>query len=142
MIRFHDWHHRLSEYFAATRARAFAWGDQDCMLWAYGAVEAMTGVDLGADYRGKYSTEQGAARMLRRVGGAGVELAAAKLQSDAGLEEIGPLYAQRGDLVLVRSPRGPALAVVALAGDCAWCCGQEGIEAAPIADYLRAWRVG
>ena len=66
--RLPDWEERLHAFMLAGRERAFAWGEWDCILFATAAAAEMTGVDKAAAYRGRYSTRQGAARILRRLG--------------------------------------------------------------------------
>ncbi|RVB25587.1 hypothetical protein EN918_26755, partial [Mesorhizobium sp. M7A.F.Ca.CA.004.05.1.1] len=60
------------------------------------AVEAITGTDPAADIRGKYKTEAGAARILRKRGFGDVEMALASL-----FPPVGRLMAQRGDIGVV-----------------------------------------
>jgi len=64
-----DWVARLSEYIRSHRDKPFVWGERDCMLFAAGAYQAMTGKDVAEPYRG-YSTAQEAKRVLRSHGGA------------------------------------------------------------------------
>lgn len=63
--RLFDWRSRLSAYVAACHPVPFAWGTHDCVLFASGAVEAMTGIDLAANVRGQYADRSGARRVLR-----------------------------------------------------------------------------
>ena len=52
----------------------FAWGTNDCCLFVCDVILAMTGTDLGEDYRGEYSTaEEAAALISEATGGGGVE---------------------------------------------------------------------
>lgn len=142
MARFPDWHGRLSDHIQGARGKRFAWGEHDCALWAFGAIQAMTGLDLGARFRGKYKSEAGAARLMRRFAGGGLLELAEKLAEEFGFAVWDtPLKAQRGDLVLVPTERGPALGIVALHGICVWCVGRKGLATLPLASCLRAWRV-
>lgn len=92
-MRCADWEARLAAYIDS--APAFAWGRNDCGLFAAGAVEAMTGVDHGAPFRGRYRTELGAARALRRAG--------LETSGDAATAALGDpvplLCLSRGDVV-------------------------------------------
>lgn len=66
--RFDDWHDRLATYFAIVDETPFEWGTHDCALFAASAIQRMTGVDIAADFRGKYSDNIGAALALREYG--------------------------------------------------------------------------
>lgn len=51
------------------RAAPFSWGDVDCGLGlAAPVILAVTGKDLGAPFRGTYSTSLGAMKVLRQHG--------------------------------------------------------------------------
>ena len=51
-----DWRPRLTEYLARVAGARFRPGQHDCALFAAGAVEAMTGHDPAAEWRGTYRT--------------------------------------------------------------------------------------
>jgi hypothetical protein len=66
MTRFDDWPERLEKFLAQSKDKAsLEWGSFDCCLFSCDAVLAITGVDLAADFRGEYSSEMGAAKLLR-----------------------------------------------------------------------------
>lgn len=69
MPRLRDWQCRLSACLAERWARPFAWGLQDCCLFAADCAYAVTGVDPAADERGTYDTPASAARLLAGLGG-------------------------------------------------------------------------
>ncbi|MFS0771031.1 DUF6950 family protein [Sphingomonas sp. 1P08PE] len=96
MIRLPDWEQRLHDYLAGLEGAEFVWGKMDCALFAAGAVEAMTGEDPAAAYRGKYRSVAGSVRALKTYG-AGTLAATI----DAGFEEREVGFARRGDLVMV-----------------------------------------
>ena len=105
--RLPDWQPRLVAYLARVSAAPFAFGQHDCALFAAGAVEAMTGTDPAARWRGKYATAaQGLAR-LRRVGIADATDLCAQLFADVPV-----LMAAPGDLAVIDTPDGPAMGVV------------------------------
>ena len=58
-MRLHDWEHRLTRYVTEVACTGFAHGSHDCALFAAGAVEAITGIDPGARWRGRYSSFKG-----------------------------------------------------------------------------------
>src|SRR5579875_1052465 len=99
----------LDAYLRDTASKPFAWGSNDCCLFAANAIEAMTGVDIADDFRGKYTDEASAFALIKLVtGGSTVADAAAYCANKHGLKEWlnkdgkpTPLRALRGDLVVV-----------------------------------------
>lgn len=63
-----DWRFCLTEYLEGKKCQNFKYGYNDCALFAAGAIEAMTGEDIAANYRGKYSTYIGGLRKVRADG--------------------------------------------------------------------------
>lgn len=143
-----DWERRVNDYLATIRKSGHKWGggdnETDCALAWAGAIEAMTGVDLMAEFRGKYETEEGALALIEAKGFADLP----SLLDDM-LPRVTRSSAQRGDLVMVK---GGALALawgeVALAiGEFRATPGGDllypaGIVRVPRADWRKAWRIG
>ena len=112
---------------------AFSWGGSDCCLFVCDGIEAMTGTDPGARWRGLYLSEKGARRVLRDNGG---------VRGLASLilgEPIPPPLAGRGDVVLIDTPDGEALALCIGANIAAQ--GATGIEFHPPSAAKAAWKV-
>ena len=135
MNRLEDWPERLAAYVDARRSALFVWGEHDCVLFAAGAIEAITGVDVAADARGGYSTGPQALRWLddrpleavvtRRLG-----------------QPVSGAFAQRGDVALVTSDYpgfDHALAVVL--GPHLAVPGARGLVYRRLTDAIVAWRV-
>lgn len=106
-MRYPDWRARLEAYFRQVGREPFAWGRHDCALFLAGAVEAMTGEDYAAPFRGRYKTPLGAQRVLRKEGFESLAAVAS-----AHLKEIPPAAARVGDGALVRVEGIEALGVV------------------------------
>jgi len=102
-----DWRARLGAYLAAEARRPFEYGTSDCALFAAGAVDAMTGTDPSANYRGRYTTLRGGLRILRKDGFRNHVERAAVL-----LDEVPPRRARVGDIAVVETADGPSLGVV------------------------------
>ena len=110
-------------------------GEHDCALFAAGAVEAMTGDDFGADYRGRYKTLAGGYRRLKKLGFESHADLAASI-----LEEIHPSRAMVGDLAAVDGDGGISLGIVQ--GEGILVLNPEGrIGAVPLLTARRAFRV-
>lgn len=130
--RRHDWMLQLAAVVSARLAAPFAWGANDCCLFAADCVHAITGQDPAADLRGTYTTELGAGRVLQAHGGI----------TGLACDRLGPVIradlAQPGDVGLVWMVRRPTLAV---------CVGQHfmapgvcGLVVVPTNEVQRAWR--
>ena len=107
MTRREDWFVRLSGFLAVAERCAFVPGQFDCALFAAGAVEAMTGVDLAAHWRGRYRSLRGGLRVLRSEGYRDhIDLVRAHFPP------IAPSMAGVGDLGVIETDSGPALGLV------------------------------
>lgn len=135
MRRLPDWRTRLTVYMLAHADSSFAFGRHDCGLFAAGAIEAMTGTDPGAPYRGGYESFKGALKRLRRAGHADHVALAGTLYP-----EIAPAFARPGDLAAVGTAEGPALGIVQ--GEHVYLAGETGLRLVPLTDAVRAWRIG
>lgn len=102
LIRHDDWQERLSRYFESVADRRFEWGQHDCALFAASAVEAMTGVDILAEFRGQYSSRVGAAKALREIG----QGTLIKTFNHRLGRWKRPALAQRGDIVMFQNSAG------------------------------------
>jgi hypothetical protein len=143
-----DWPTLLFHFIEARRNTPFAWGRQDCCLFACDGILAQTGLDPAAGlFRGKYRDALGAARLVRKHGG--VEAIATKVCTGLGYHPVPVLMAQRGDVVLLSARaagsagmfgREPVLGLC-LGGEAAFT-GQAGLVFHPVANCRKAWRVG
>lgn len=135
MNRTRGWQGRLVAYLASSATTPFAPGVHDCALFAAGAVAAMTGIDPAAAYRGRYTTERGGWRVLRRDGFADhIALAAAHLRTRGEDERARP-----GDLAVIPTVTGPALGVVQ--GQMAYALGPDGLRLVPLAQAVTVFEV-
>lgn len=135
--RLPDWPARLVAYLEFQRGTRFAWGSADCVHFAAGAVEAITGRQV---LPARWASAAEAARLLRAVGG----LSGAVASVLPALP--GPLSAMRGDVVLVQAPSvgGRARRQWLAVADGArwWMPGPTGLACGDMALAVRAWGVG
>lgn len=103
LTRIKDWDRRLAAVTTRHIKTPSQWGESDCILKVADAVEAVTGNDLARTMRGKYHTELGAAKLLKKRKCDNVEQLL-----DKYFEPVGRLMAQRGDVVAV--DQGDAIA--------------------------------
>ena len=133
-MRTPNWKLALIQYVGESARKPFAFGSHDCALFAAGAVLAMTGVDLAAKWRGKYTTLNGGLLALKRAGYADhVALAAANFKA------IAPAFAAPGDLAVIDGPEGAALGVVQ--GEGVYVLTQGGMGMLPLTHARTAFRV-
>ncbi|MFZ0662535.1 MAG: hypothetical protein WAM66_07585 [Acidobacteriaceae bacterium] len=131
------------QFLLARAATPFAWGANDCCLFAADAIESFTGVDLAEDFRGKYHDEASAMALIRQLAGtATVEGAVLYCAQTHDLAEwSAPLFAQRGDLVLVEDAGRLVSGVVHLNGRHVAVVGESGLKRLPIRGVKRAWKI-
>jgi hypothetical protein len=139
----------LNDFLIARAFMPFSWGVNDCALFVADAIEAMTGTDIAADFRG-YTDEAGAWDAIRRVRGAvlGVSGADAVVTVDAaaeycaqkfGLEEAAfPLQARRGDFCTFMQAGRLMLGLIHLNGRDIVTPGAKGLERTAIAEMAIA----
>lgn len=132
--RLPDWPQRLHACITAARNKRFAWGAHDCFTFAAGCVQAITGADPLADFRGAYHGRAQAHALLAQMGG--VQAAATSRMG----EPIALAMCGVGDIVLTSSARGQFLAV---------CNGQtllapaaKGLAVLGLETAVLGWRVG
>lgn len=146
MPRLKGWRPALFAAIDAHRGKPFQWGVHDCAVLAADAVAAMTGEDLAAAYRGKYTDRDGAGLLLAEHG----FLDAVALAADR-FEEIPVSRAGVGDLAAI--PIGSNSVPVELQGVGSLALGivtgpviavmtAKGLSSVPLAAAVRAFRVG
>ena len=129
-----DWRLHFDALISERMHRPFAWGVNDCALFAADCVLTITGVDLAAGLRGHRTARQ-ALRTIRRHGDL-LGIASSGLGAPAGVHN-----ATEGDVLLVGMGKRTALGVM-LGGGMLVGPGAGGLCSAPLTDALCAWRVG
>lgn len=118
--------------FLAERARMpFAWGSaaNDCISFYAAAARAMADHDPIEGL--KWSSEIGAARVIRRLGG----LAAAV---SSRMTPVAPAFAMRGDAAAVEHPEH-GLSLMLVEGETLVAPGERGLERHPRSAMIFAW---
>lgn len=135
LVRLPDWETRLADLIAERWASPLEFGAHDCCLWGADVVDAQTGVDHGAIFRGTYTDAEGAAAALREHGGGTI-----KLTFDMFLPKRAVADLRRGDLAMTGKGRQAAVGVVI--GAEALFIGAAGLERRERALWARGWGVG
>lgn len=147
MTTMHKKHGATIAYHNFLLARAkvdFQWGTNDCALFAADGIEAITGIDIAEDFRGKYIDEAGALAAIKSVaGGSSIADAAAYCAEKHAMKEWPkPLFAQRGDLVVFENGANLIAGLVHLSGRHVVTVGPEGLYRFCITSVKRAWHTG
>jgi len=130
-----NWHSSLNQYLRDNLSTPFAWGTFDCCLFTAAAVEAITGTHPLPQIVGRYRTELGAARALKKYGQGTIK---ATLNHLFGA--IKPrLQVCRGDVALVETELGDAAGIVM--GGHVWVVTPNGLTALPISCIKHCWEV-
>ena len=127
---------RLDLFLQEKRAEPFAWGVNDCCLFACDWVAILTGRDLASDLRG-YPSALAAWRLVKKLGG--VEQIASDRCALNGWPEVRITMATQGDVVSCDTRHGPALGVC-FGHICAFP-GPRGIVFRKLLECRKAWRI-
>lgn len=136
--RLDNWRSRYADFMDLTRRTPFVWGESDCAVgFAFGAIEAITGYDLGKEFKGKYASE---AQAVSVIAGKGAD----NLGDFIGLylPEQHTSEARAGDIGLVpdRSSLGGSLCIFDASG--VFVKTEQGHGMLPRKDAVRSFRVG
>ncbi|GED45276.1 hypothetical protein HME01_11280 [Vreelandella aquamarina] len=133
MPRYRDWTTQLHHVIQAASERPFSWGEFDCCLFTADCCIAICGIDPAEKYRGRYTTEIGAKRVLRNTHGS--------LEGawDACFKRVPVAMRQRGDVVLFDSENGRCVGVVW--ANAIWAVTDDGVHRVR-AEPLICWSVG
>lgn len=157
MKRLPHWEFRLAAHFQKLQTTPFQWGLFDCALAVCDAADAISGLSIASNFRGKYSTEEGAIAILggdpSAPLGACLGAFAANIAAQNSFREwtyrtsAAPKMAHRGDAVLINNSLmggafSTALGTVDLTGRYAWCAASRGFIRVPMRRWLRAWHIG
>lgn len=134
LVRLENWEQRLNDFLAAHSDAVHRYGAIDCVLFPAAIVEALTGEDPGAPYRGTYDGQVGALRLLAKLGAESpTELI------DRYLPRVIRPMARRGDIVMTYDGQ---TAVVFGEDALGICEDKAGFQRIPRARWQRAWRIG
>lgn len=125
----------LSSHIRRGDAEPFEFGRLDCCLWVADWVKLQTGFDPAADWRGQYSTRDEYRHLLLTRGN--LIRVATRAMQQIGATPILPADAKPGDVGVIMTEDGPALAIRDRA---AWAA-KTGDRLARTPDALRAWRL-
>lgn len=132
--RISNWPTELNNFIETRRATPFQWGKNDCALFAADAVLAITGIDHAAEYRGRYTTRIGSARVLLRSG-----IKDLRELLSLYFDELAPASVRRGDLACFDTGNGPTIGVCV--GQYIVAPGAAGLEWIPMTIVEEGWSI-
>ena len=132
LTRLRDWPERLDALLRARAETPFAWGHNDCCIFAADVVQALTGHDPMRALRGLYASRRDAQRLLGTLGGF-----EATITGVLG-PRISSMQVTVGDVLLIHNAGREMLAVCN--GVSAVAPGRAGLVAVPVVDVRAAWR--
>jgi hypothetical protein len=128
-VRLPDWPARLDAYLRSRRDMPFAWGSNDCGMFAAGAVEAITGEKPG-DW--SYSGDKAALRLI--AAGGGLPAILDGIYPRRPVERL-----QRGDIGLLQAGDWEYLSVIW--NEFAYTPGPDAVVMRRTLDCVAGWAV-
>ena len=131
-----DWAARLHKHIDAGKTKAFDWAEHNCGChWAAGAVKAVTGKNLAAEYDAK--TAKGLMAAMKSNGFKNVaDLVASKLP------EIAVSQAVFGDIAAIPVDDGFGFTLGIVNGETILVLREDGLGIMPLFSAKRAFKVG
>ena len=142
MKRKENWKQSLTEFLAHARRTNFEWGKNDCCMFACDAIQAMTGEDLGSEFRGLYDDEASAMLSLLELGYTGIENLVEKKFLSRDVLEIPVSMAMQGDVVVLESNETPFGATIGIClGAFSIIPGEKELIKFKTRRFKRAWNI-
>lgn len=136
ILRRADWQGCLTVYLAKVAHAPFRPGRFDCALFAAGAVQAMTGHDLAAPWRGVYGDLDSGRAALEAGGVTALAGLVAPYFAEIAIDQ-----ARAGDLAIIAGRDGhDAFAVVQ--GSFLYAVGARGLDRVAMSEIKQAFKVG
>jgi hypothetical protein len=134
-----DWRRQLNAFVNSVRRRPHSWDGADCAVaFAGGAVLAITGADLVADWRGTFTTAAEAAAQLHERGFADV----AEAVSAVLPEHEHASQARVGDVMAIADETAFGYALGICNGASILVVRPDGLGLVDLLSAARAWKVG
>lgn len=138
LVRIEKWRGRFDAACDAMRRTPFSWGDNDCFVGLVGGLSAaLTGEDVSAPWRGRYTTAVGALRVLRNDGFDNLADLAGSV-----LPEIHISRARIGDVAAIPSDDGFGFTLGVVNGERIFVLRPEGFGTVDLMTAKRAFRLG
>lgn len=135
-MRFQNWEIRFNSFIEENKNKTFKYGEYDCSLFVFGAINAMTGKDYSNDIKGFYRTRKESEEFLKEKGFNNLENACTYY---LGEPRININYTQRGDVVICKNGEDVMAAIVSLSGTYAWGVGKKKLQKIKKERWIKSW---
>ncbi|MCU8207697.1 hypothetical protein M2H05_15010 [Vibrio vulnificus] len=130
---------KLNEFLADYTGKGFATGVNDCALFVSNWALVVTGEDLAVPFRGRYKTDLGSARLIKKLGYKNLEDLVHREFDRVGKRRKSPLMAQRGDVAWVVGSQERVCGIVGAGG--VLVLGVSGLVSLPLSSIVCAWEI-
>lgn len=130
---------KLNTFLAKYADKDFATGVNDCALFVSDWTLELTGEDLAAPFRGRYKTDLGSARLIKKLGYKGLEDLVYREFDRIAKRRESTLIAQRGDVAWVNGSQERVCGVVGASG--VLVLGVTGLVSLPLSSIVCAWEI-
>jgi len=140
----YNWVSMLDNFILSKSGVEFSYGDFDCCLFVCDGIKAMTGVDVAAEFRGKYRSKTGAGKICKKDYGSwgkGVFGIASFVCEQVGFKSVAQSYAGRGDIVYLEPAGVGAMGLISTCGRKVVTAGRVGVTFTPKNDGMVYWRI-
>ncbi|MBE4620985.1 DUF6950 family protein [Vibrio navarrensis] len=130
---------KLNAFLANYADKDFATGVNDCALFVSDWTLELTGEDLAAPFRGRYKTDLGSARLIKKLGYQSLEDLVSKEFDRVAVRRSSPLLAQRGDVAWIKGRKECVCGLVGPQG--VIVLGENGLNVLPMSSIQTAWEI-
>lgn len=132
LVRRDDWAPRFNTYIVEAQKLPFVWGEHDCCTFVADAILRMTDTDPMSQFRGQYTTEQGADEVVKEIGAGNLYKTLIRILG----KPVRGIYGRKGDVAFYEGCCGLVV------GRAAIFRGAEGFVMVPISRLQRAFKIG
>ena len=142
MRKLPDWVQRFEQVVLDAESREFDWVEHNCFTFASACFEAITGRSWLVN-QPKITSKRKALSIMAKYAKGGVEGAMVKMAGRFGMAEVSPLYAKRGDPVLIELDGEQLFATVDLTGRGVLAIRDDGLGLIrlELREIKRAWSI-
>lgn len=134
MNKLEGWEKRLNLIIESYLVTPFEWGKSDCLLFVADCINALSGIDIMADWRETYNTEESAYEML---GDTPIESAFSDLKKITN-----NVFCQRGDVGILNLDDKKYCGIISFDGKTFLLRSGDGLKKFPINNSnIELWRV-
>ena len=128
----------MNKLLEEARNKPYKIGEHDCALFVTDIMRVFSGRDYSKAFRGKYKTQTGALKLIKRLSG-GEESLREAATNVFGIDPLKPAWAMRGSPVLYKEDGQEHLGVST--GTHAAVLHEDGLKFIPLSDCECCWNI-